>query len=134
MMTIMQNQPTAAASAPAVEIATVSFRVAPLTAAMLSQVPNESILGREAATLRGEPIGKVCFPGKTQLLSLRGRNVRRGRIGGHPVTSKRNPARGSQLAGRSSSGVPVHDFTILAPSVDVLAETIAQPSHGGTNA
>ena len=107
MMTIMQNQPTAAASAPAVEIATVSFRVAPLTAAMLSQVPNESTLGREAATLR---------------------------IGGHPVTSKRNPARGSQLAGRSSSGVPVHDFTILAPSVDVLAETIAQPSHGGTNA
>jgi len=76
-MTMMQNQPTAAAAAPAIEIATLSVRVAPLTAVMLAQVPDEEILDGESATLRGEPIGKVCLPGKTQLLWLHGRDLRR---------------------------------------------------------
>lgn len=76
-MTMMQNQPTAAAAAPAVEIATLSVRVAPLTAVMLAQVPDVDILDCETATLRGEPIGKVCLPGKTQLLWMHGRDLRR---------------------------------------------------------
>jgi hypothetical protein len=75
-MTTIQEQLTIAGGT-AIEIRTLSVRVAPLSAAMLAQVPDVDILDSEAATLRGEPIGKVCLPGKTQLLWLHGRDIRR---------------------------------------------------------
>ena len=75
MMT--QTQPNATAATPAVEIATLAVRVAPLTAAMLDQVPDGDILDCEAGALRGEPIGKVLMPDNAQLLWMRGRDLRR---------------------------------------------------------
>lgn len=75
-MTTIQDQLTAPGEA-SIAVMTLNVRVAPLTATMLGQVPDEDILDAESATLRGDPICKVCLPGSTQLIWLRGRDLRR---------------------------------------------------------
>ncbi|MCG3171852.1 MAG: hypothetical protein CALGDGBN_03558 [Pseudomonadales bacterium] len=59
----------------AVEIRTLNVRVAPLTLAMLAQVPQEDIIDMEAGALRGEPMCRVVTPAGAQVLWLRDRDL-----------------------------------------------------------
>lgn len=51
-----------------------------------------------------------------------------------PVVRRQARAGDMRRTGRSSSHSPVHDFAILARSVDQLAEVIADSPQAGTNA
>ena len=62
MMTTIQDQLTASGEA-AIEVRTLNVRVAPLTLAMLDQVPVEGIIDMAAGTLQGDSLGRVVLPG-----------------------------------------------------------------------
>lgn len=92
-MTTIQDQLTASGEA-AIEIRTLNVRVAPLTLAMLDQVPVEGIIDMAAGALQGDPLGRVVLPVGEQVLWMNGRDLRRCDI---PEVSPRTPESADEI-------------------------------------